>query len=421
MAINVSQAFHRTSANPIDESLALTKAQMLTVNDNLMPSKYLTVCQDDGKIYLYDKSNESDVTTGKFRVFEGGSTITVDPTPTENSTNAVQSGGTYTALAGKVDKVQGKGLSTEDYTTAEKTKLAGIDLSGYIPTSQKGVNNGVATLGSNGKVPMSQIPNGLDETIMGYRKEADGLFYADAEFTEPITPQAGLFYYDEISTNFYRWNGTAFVCFTDGSTGLVLGEVTGTAYDGGKGKANRDAIGTLTNLNTTEKSNLVSAINEVNTGKVDKVTGKGLSTNDYDNTEKGKVTNAQPSTLATAKTIEGASVTTVQGLADATQTHTDKVVASTNGVHGFKIDTSGAKAKAQYKSGNAWIDLPGGTGHTIENASGTDMTTRTKLQFVGAVVSDDSANDKTVVTVDTITAITNADIDAMWNGTYTQS
>ena len=31
------------------------------------------------------------------------------------------------AIAGKVDKVEGKGLSTEDYTTAEKTKLAGID------------------------------------------------------------------------------------------------------------------------------------------------------------------------------------------------------------------------------------------------------------------------------------------------------
>jgi hypothetical protein len=31
-----------------------------------------------------------------------------------------------TQLAGKVDKVTGKGLSTEDYTTAEKTKLSGI-------------------------------------------------------------------------------------------------------------------------------------------------------------------------------------------------------------------------------------------------------------------------------------------------------
>lgn len=55
----------------------------------------------------------------------------IDSTPTENSTNMVTSGGVYAfvvqGLNGKVDKVQGKGLSTEDYTTAEKTKLGGIE------------------------------------------------------------------------------------------------------------------------------------------------------------------------------------------------------------------------------------------------------------------------------------------------------
>lgn len=73
MAIKVSQAFERTSANPIDVTLALTKAQMKTVNDNLMPPYYFTVCQDDGYIYLYSKTNTADTTTGKFRKFEGGS------------------------------------------------------------------------------------------------------------------------------------------------------------------------------------------------------------------------------------------------------------------------------------------------------------------------------------------------------------
>lgn len=73
MAINVSQSFHRTSANAIDDTLTLTKVQMLAVNDNLMPQKYFTIGQDDGKIYLYDKSNEVDETTGKFRKFEGDS------------------------------------------------------------------------------------------------------------------------------------------------------------------------------------------------------------------------------------------------------------------------------------------------------------------------------------------------------------
>ena len=72
MAINVSQAFHRTSANPVDESMALTKAQMLTVNDNLMPAYYFTICQDDGEIYLYDKTATPSATTGKFTKFEGG-------------------------------------------------------------------------------------------------------------------------------------------------------------------------------------------------------------------------------------------------------------------------------------------------------------------------------------------------------------
>lgn len=84
MAINISQAFHRTSANAVDETLTLTKAQMLTVNDNLMPSKYFTICQDDGAIYLYDKSATPSAETGKFTKFEGGS-IQTDTIPTASS------------------------------------------------------------------------------------------------------------------------------------------------------------------------------------------------------------------------------------------------------------------------------------------------------------------------------------------------
>ncbi len=72
MAINVSQAFHRTSGNPIDDTLTLTKAQMLATQDALMPSKYLTVCLDDGKLYLYNRENTVDPSTGRFRVFEEG-------------------------------------------------------------------------------------------------------------------------------------------------------------------------------------------------------------------------------------------------------------------------------------------------------------------------------------------------------------
>lgn len=50
---------------------------------------------------------------------------------------------TNTALAGKVDKVTGKGLSTNDYTTTEKTKLSGIQAGAQV-------NPGNATTGAAG-------------------------------------------------------------------------------------------------------------------------------------------------------------------------------------------------------------------------------------------------------------------------------
>lgn len=55
---------------------------------------------------------------------EIGNAPAVDATPTSGSHNLVESGGVYTELDGKVDKVNGKQLSTEDYTAAEKIQLA---------------------------------------------------------------------------------------------------------------------------------------------------------------------------------------------------------------------------------------------------------------------------------------------------------
>ena len=54
--------------------------------------------------------------------------LSIDNEPTENSPNLITSGGVKTAITGKVDKVEGKGLSTEDYTTEEKAKLNGINI-----------------------------------------------------------------------------------------------------------------------------------------------------------------------------------------------------------------------------------------------------------------------------------------------------
>lgn len=66
----------------------------------------------------------------------------------------------------------------------------------------------------------------------------------------------------------------------------------------------------------------------------------------------------------------------------------------------------------------------GSGGHTIVNASGTDMTQREKMQFVDAGVTDDSANNKTKVEiVQTISAesdLTSAP-DGLYQGTWDES
>lgn len=65
----------------------------------------------------------------------GATKTTVDTALSSTSTNPVQNKVVNTALSKKVDKVTGKGLSTNDYTTADKNKLE--SLKNYDDTAVK--------------------------------------------------------------------------------------------------------------------------------------------------------------------------------------------------------------------------------------------------------------------------------------------
>ena len=65
---------------------------------------------------------------------QGGS-VTVDDALSGTSENPVQNKVIKGVLDTKVDAVSGKGLSTNDYTTEEKNKLSGIDLTNYVQTN----------------------------------------------------------------------------------------------------------------------------------------------------------------------------------------------------------------------------------------------------------------------------------------------
>lgn len=111
----------------------------------------------------------------------------------------------------------------------------------FIAATEKGANNGVATLGSDGKVPSSQLPSYVDDVIEGYYY--DSKFYKEAAHTTEITAEAGKIYVDLATNKTYRWGGTA---YAEIAAGLALGETQGTAYEGSKGAANASAISTHT-------------------------------------------------------------------------------------------------------------------------------------------------------------------------------
>ena len=75
--------------------------------------------------------------SGNITIDGGGSSVTVDSSFVNGSKNPVQSNVIQNALNNKVDKVAGKGLSTNDFTNALKKKLTAlpaIALSGNILT-----------------------------------------------------------------------------------------------------------------------------------------------------------------------------------------------------------------------------------------------------------------------------------------------
>ena len=119
--------------------------------------------------------------------------------------------------ASSTNPVQNKAVNTALDTKADKTSL-----DSYILKSLMGAKSGVATLGTDGLIPSSQLPSYVDDVL-----EFDKL----ASF--PEAGETGKIYV-AIDTNLtYRWSGTQYV---EISASLALGETSSTAYRGDYGK-----------------------------------------------------------------------------------------------------------------------------------------------------------------------------------------
>lgn len=156
-----------------------------------------------------------------------------------------------TGLDKKVDKVEGKQLSTNDYTTTEKEKLAGIEEGAQVNVLEAVKVNGES---------LEITDKGVNIDLSEYAKSAD--------LTTVLTYKGTVATYADLPAAADNKVGDVYnVTAADADHNLNAGE--NVAWNG----TDWDNLGGVTDLS----------------GKVDKETGKGLSTNDFTDALKKKL------------------------------------------------------------------------------------------------------------------------------------
>lgn len=166
--------------------------------------------------------------------------------------------------------VNGKKISENPNLVKGDVGLGNVDNVKQIPATEKGAANGVVPLNADGKIDSAYL-DGQQSPVQG----VDGTYTTSSL---PGSPSEGMFIYTSDDKKFreyngsewevvepkidtlynfrnnppsgdsgrvnilYRWDGAQ---LAEVSSTISIGEVTGTAYDGGKGKENRDAIVSL--------------------------------------------------------------------------------------------------------------------------------------------------------------------------------
>lgn len=256
-----------------------------------------------------------------------------------------------TAIRDEILSGETGGASTENnYTTAEKNKLAGIeegaeaniiisvsvndvpvdivdknvslriptkvseltndsgylsehqDISGKLDVNKVGVSGGVAELDANGIIVTTQLPSFVDDVLE---------YSSVSNF--PDNGESSKIYVANDTNKIYRWSGSTYI---EISSSLALGETFATAYRGDRGKiayehsqtrsgnphnVSKTDVGLGNVDNTSDADKPVSTAQQAAIDlKVDKVTGKGLSTEDYTTAEKTKLSGIDTGATATA-------------------------------------------------------------------------------------------------------------------------
>lgn len=291
-----------------------------------------------------------------------------------------------------------------------KLELAGentrTDLQNFKDT--KGQANGLATLDENGKIDPSQI-DGVVGHVLGVEQfvdtnpdpvENDKYYFnttskkilhgVDGSWVES-DPQPQILYNrrgeDENghSNTLYRWDGEQMVAVSDP---IAIGEITGTAYDGAKGKANADAIAALkentVNGQKITENPVVDGSNVSLTGYSKPSTGGAVAPTDKVNDAIGKL----EYDLDTAESTLEQAVQDISDLQE--QVTTNKVEAADKSVVVTPSEGQKTTIKVNVKSGDNALKLD------AENGLYVDQSALTSYEGKEAIAIADKAESEGV-------------------------
>ena len=204
----------------------------------------------------------ADVTAGKYVTKSGTAgegwspTINVDATSTNTASKVVARDASGNFAAGTITAALTGNASTATKLATARTingvsfdgtaniVINAVDSTSRIASSEKGVANGVATLGSDGLVPSNQLPSYVDDVLE---------YTTLASF--PATGESGKIYVALDTNKTYRWGGSSYTYITSGAVDSVAGKtgiVTLVKGDVGLGFVDNTADTTKNVLSATK-------------------------------------------------------------------------------------------------------------------------------------------------------------------------
>lgn len=300
---SISTFWHDGNLNPSD---FVPKTRTLTINGaayDLSANRSFTtpdtITRLKGGASGFLVSGDVTLAAGSnMAISQAGNTITLASTDTTYSAGSglTLSGTTFSlpvTTSGTGNVVTGITQTANGITVALGSLPTAADLTNYIPVSQKGTANGVATLDASGQVPATQLPSYVDDVLEGYYKVADGKFYKEAAYTNLLAAETGKIYVSLDTNKTYRWTGTTFVYITSGAVDSVNG-LTGVVV------LNKSHVGLSNVDNTADATKSVLSATKWTTVRTIAISGITSTAQNIDGS--GNVTipvTAVPATLLT--------------------------------------------------------------------------------------------------------------------------